>query len=101
MTTLTVGDTGPALTGTLNANLTGATVVVHIKRPDRTVVIKTATVTDALTGAWSIAWSAGDLSQAGAYTVEVQVTFSNFTIQTFGTDKRGGAVLFFVRGEIA
>ena len=84
-----VGDTAPALTGRLTTagvpkDVTGATLEVHIAKPDATVLTRAATVTAALTGDWSMAWQTGDLAQAGGYRVEVQVTYSNTTLQTFG-----------------
>ena len=85
--TLHVGDTAPRFTANLTSdgaavNLTGATIELHFKKPDRTVATLAATGTSegAVTGA---AW--GDLlDQAGSWNVEVQVTYSDGTIQTFG-----------------
>lgn len=98
--TLTSGDTAPDLTGNLNANLTGATVVAHIRRPDRTVFTKAVTVTDGPTGAWLIVWEAGDLAQVGLHYVELEVTYSNGTSQTFALNK-GSRAYFSVRAELA
>jgi uncharacterized lipoprotein NlpE involved in copper resistance len=99
--TLTTGDTAPALTGTVNADLTGATAEVHIKRPDRTVLTKAATITDAETGAWSIEWDGADLAQSGHHYVEVEVTFASGDIQTFSANSRGEATRFSVRSQYA
>lgn len=96
----TVGDTAPALTGTVNANLAGATALVNVARPDGTVFAHTATVTNAATGAWSMQLVAGDLSQAGVYRVEVQVTYNDGSIQTFAFDADGQANTFYVRNQI-
>lgn len=98
---LITGDTAPTLTGTVSANLTGATTVTHIVRPDKTVLTKAATITDAATGAWSIDWVAGDLAQVGAHYVEVQVTFSNGKIQTFQRDASGQKVSFNIYEQYA
>ena len=87
MTTFTAGDTAPALTGTVNATLTGATVEAHLRKPDGTTLTKPATVTDAATGAWSYSWAVGDLQTPGVWEVEVQVTFSDATVQTFGPQR--------------
>lgn len=95
MPTFTIGDTAPALTGTVNADLTGATQVAHIRKPDGTVLTKTATATDALNGAWSATWAVGDLDQPGRYLVELQVTFAGGLIQTFGPQS------FYVQQQIA
>lgn len=84
--TMTTGDTSPDLTFTVNADLTGATAEVHIKKPDNTVLSRAVTVTDAVNGQGVVAWVAGDTDQQGTHAVEVQVTFSNGKIQTFGPD---------------
>lgn len=84
MTTFTTGDTAPALTGTVNADLTGAAVELHIRRADNTVLTVAATVTDPATGAWSYEWATGDLNTRGDWKVEAQVTYSDTTVQTFG-----------------
>jgi hypothetical protein len=96
----TVNDTAPALTGTLSASLVGATATAHIKRPDKTVLTKPVTITDAANGGWSVTWAAGDLSVSGTYYVEVQVTYSDTTVQTFAYDAQGVAQ-FYVRNEYA
>ena len=84
MTTFTAGDTAPALTGTVNATLTGATVELHIRRQDGAVLTVPGQVTDAATGAWSYQWAPTDLTGPGTWKVEAQVTFSDGRIQTFG-----------------
>lgn len=101
MLTLTTGDTAPDMTGTVNADLTGATVEAHIAPPKGGAVItKPVTVTDAATGAWSFTWAAGDLAAVGTYYIEVQVTFSNGEIQTFAVS--GASVASFkARAQIA
>lgn len=100
--TLTSGDTAPTLTGTVSANIAGAALAIHIKRPDKTVLTKVGTITNAATGAWSAgAWSVGDLDQTGTHTFEVQVTFSDTRIQTFAVDSRGQAITFRVREQLA
>lgn len=95
MPQFTVGDTAPALTGTVNTSIVGATLAAHIRKPDRTVLTKTPTATDAANGAWSASWAVSDLDQAGWWDVEVQVTFSGGTIQTFGPEQ------FYVQPQIA
>lgn len=87
MTTFTTGDTAPALTGTVNADLTGATVEVHLRKPDGTTVTKPAAIIDAATGAWSYSWALGDLTAAGVWECEAQVTYSGGTVQTFGPQR--------------
>jgi hypothetical protein len=79
-----VNDT-TALTGSVNANVTGATLELHLKKPDGTVVDKTPTVTNALTGAWTSGkFAAGEIDIAGLWYVEVEVTYSGGAVQTFG-----------------
>lgn len=87
MAKFTVGDDAPALTGTVNADLTGATVELHLLKPDRTVLTVAADVTDEAGGAWSYAWADGDLDQSGGWQVEAQVTFSSGRVQTFGPER--------------
>jgi hypothetical protein len=89
MSLFVVGDTAPALTGTAKsggtaANLTGASVVLHMQKPGGTTVTKTATIVDGAAGTWSYSWLAGELDVAGQWLVEAQVTFSDGKIQTFG-----------------
>jgi hypothetical protein len=100
-TPYTVGDTSPALTGTVSASLVGATVEVHISRPDATVITHAGTVVNAALGSWSMALVAGDLNQSGTYRVEVQVTFAGGAVQTFYYDTEGNYGHFTVRDQIA
>ncbi|MGN6245093.1 MAG: BppU family phage baseplate upper protein [Motilibacteraceae bacterium] len=95
MATFTTGDTAPALTGTVNADLTGASAAVHVRKPDATVIDAPATITDPATGAWSYAWQVGDLDVTGAWAVELQVTYSGGEVQTFGPQT------FYVQPQIA
>lgn len=99
--TLTSGDTAPTLTGTVNADLTGSAAAVHIKRPDATVISRTATISPGTTGAWSLALTTGDLTVRGSYFVELQVTFAGGAIQTFSSDTTGRPASFSVRDQIA
>lgn len=100
-TPYTVGDTAPALTGTVSAGLAGATVEVHVQRPDGTVFSRAGTVTATpAPGAWSLQLIVGDLTLAGVYRVEVQATFSGGAIQTFAFDDNGSSNTFTVRDQI-
>ena len=85
----TQGDTGPDLPLTLHSTpetpLTGATAVVHVRRPGGTTLIKAGpdvafVAADRLA---VVTWAAGDLNVPGVYEVEVQVTYSSGQIQTF------------------
>lgn len=98
---LHVGDTAPRLTLTCTsdgvaANLTGATVVLHFKKPDRTTATLAATV-DSPTTAGKVTGAAWGslLSVSGSWGVEVEVTYSDGTIQTFGPKS------FYVSPQIA
>lgn len=83
---LTTGDTAPTLTGTVNADLTGATIAIHILKPDGTVINRAGTIVSPSGGTWSLAFINGDLSASGTYLVEVEVTFSGGAKQTFRKD---------------
>lgn len=93
MATFTTGDVGITLTGTCSSksgstltptNITGATLALHITKPSGTVLTKTGVIVSGAAGTWSYTWAAGELDEGGAWTVEVQVTYSGGAIQTFG-----------------
>lgn len=96
---LTVGDTGPVLEGTVNADLVGAELEVHIVRPDLTVIEREATGGE--DGAWTAELVEGDLTMAGQHLVEVEVTYSNGKTQTFAKATTGMNVWFHVREQYA
>lgn len=96
----TTNDTAPTLTmtcssGGVGVSLGNAAVAVHVLRPDGSVVSRAGVVADADAGVVELLWQAGDLSVAGAYEVEVQVTYADGRVQTFGRPA------FVVRREIA
>lgn len=101
-TPYTVGDTAPNLTGTVNADLTGATATAHVARPDASVFTHAVTVSSptATSSSWSMTLVTGDLNQAGVYRVEVEVLFSNGKTQTFAFDADGQYNHFTVRDQI-
>jgi len=106
MQEFTVGDTEPALTGTVNANLTGATVELHLLKPDGTTALTRDTgnglaVTAAATGAWAYTWSAGDLDVDGLWSVELEALWAGGRRQTFARDAEGHSVQFKVRRQYA
>ena len=88
-TVYTVGDTAPPLSGTLSSDetgvavLTGASLSLHLIRPDGTTVIKVANIVGALLGTWNYVLAVGDLSQAGTWGVAIVVTWSDLTQTTF------------------
>lgn len=59
------------------------------------MIDRAGTVEDAAAGLVEFPWQAGDLSGAGTYEVEVQVTYADGRVQTFGRPA------FVVRREIA
>jgi hypothetical protein len=89
MATFVKGDTSPPLTGTCTsngvaANITGATLALHLKKPSGTVVTKAGTIVSGPAGTWTYQWLANDLDESGVWWVENQVTYSGGAIQTFG-----------------
>lgn len=98
-----VGDTLPALSGTCTADQgngtqtpvdgTSASSVAHVLRPDATVLSRPVAVN--ATGAWSLAWQTDDLNQIGQYIVEIEMTPSPGSVQTFGP------ATMYVIGQIA
>jgi hypothetical protein len=85
------GDTYPPLVGNVQnagipVDLTGAEqVLVYIRRPDGSVLVKIPALGGTI-GAWSANWYLDDLSIAGTYNVEVEVTWAQGAIQTFPGD---------------
>lgn len=92
MTTFTVGDTAPNLTGTLTddgaaVDLAGASLSVHIQRPGAgATIIANANIVDAAAGTWSYTWQPSDLDSTGTWECAVVVTFASGAIQTFGPE---------------
>lgn len=88
------GDTLPAISGALKnadgsvVDLTGATVVLKIRRADLTAaaVSRTATVVSASAGTVSYAWVAGDVATPGDYLLEWVVTFPSTKVATYPGD---------------
>ncbi|MCU7521615.1 MAG: BppU family phage baseplate upper protein [Ignavibacteria bacterium] len=88
--TIKLHDTLPPMEATLKDNtgaaynLTGAAVQIHLRcRNTGTVVNKAATITDAPNGVVSYTLATNDISAAGSYDVEWQVTFSGGAVLTF------------------
>jgi len=99
---LVVGDTAPTLTGTFNADCTGAAVpAIHIKRADATVINRNGAWVSPAAGTWSLPLITGDLTVRGTYYIEGQVTYAGGAIQTFRDDATGARVLFTVADQIA
>jgi len=84
-----VGDTAPAFriqlqqaTG-LPQDLTGATARLLVKKPSGKKLAGALTIEGGTEGWVNRSWLAGDLSEAGIYSAEVEVTFSGGAIQTY------------------
>lgn len=86
-----IGDLEPSLAGTVTSagvgvNLsTAASVAVHVKRPDGTIINRAPVLANQTTtpGGWTLTWQAGDLTVTGLYAVEVEVTWAGGRPQTF------------------
>ena len=101
-TLFVAGDTAPDLTGTCTsgttpANLTGATLELHLTMPDKTVITRAGVIVDGAAGTWRYTWQTGELV-AGTWAVELQVTYSGGGVQTFPASR---PAYFSVRSQIA
>lgn len=83
-------DTSPSLQATLSdanlvpVDLSGATVVFHMKSVDGTLILSEGmTVTDSTGGVVQYDWQTGDTSDAGTYYVEFEATYNDGAIETF------------------
>lgn len=97
----TEGDTAPALSGQVSADLSGAAPTVHIKKPDGTILSRAADVEDAVAGTWSMAWEIDDLDQIGQHIVEVEVVYADTRKQTFKNTLTGERNSFRVDAQLA
>jgi hypothetical protein len=79
------GDLFPPVVGDLNADVTGATVQVILRKAhSSTVITKSCTLTDAVNGIVTAAnWAAGETDIVGTYWVEFKVTFAGGAIERF------------------
>jgi uncharacterized protein YfaS (alpha-2-macroglobulin family) len=77
------------------ASLVGAAAVVHVTRSDGTSISRVGTTTPSVQGGVSMDWEVGDLTVAGIWQVEVEVTYANGRVQTFGPAR------FAVRDQLA
>lgn len=96
------GDTWPPLSGTAVADLSTADSIRMIAKLNAgaTVIAGTASfITDGSDGAWEYPWGASDLTVAGTYTPEIEVTWDALSsppkIETFRDD----AVTFLVKAD--
>lgn len=83
-------DTSPSLQATLKdaslspVDLTGATVMFHMKSVDGTVKVdQEMTITDDTGGVVRYDWQSGDTDTVGTYYVEFEVTYADSSIETF------------------
>jgi hypothetical protein len=101
-TLFVAGDTAPDLTGTLTsgttpADLSGATIALHLTRPDKTVITRAATIVTATAGTWRYTWQAAELVP-GMWSVEAEVTYAGGAVQTFPAASQA---YFHVRAQAA
>ena len=88
-------DTSPSMLAELKdgsdvaIDLTGATVRFHMRRigSDLVVTDQPCSIVTALSGLVRYDWSASDTDTIGSYQVEFEVTYSNFSIETFPNNK--------------
>lgn len=83
-------DTSPSLQATLKdaslnpIDLTGATVMFHMKSVDGTIKVdRQMTVTNAAGGVVQYDWQSGDTDTVGTYYVEFEVTYADSSVETF------------------
>ena len=83
-------DTSPSLQATLKdsaqtpVDLTGATVMFHMKSVDGTIKVdRQMTVTNAAGGVVQYDWQSGDTDTVGTYYVEFEVTYADSSVETF------------------
>jgi hypothetical protein len=83
-------DTSPSLQATLKdaslnpIDLTGATVMFHMKSVGGTVKVdQQMTITDATGGVVQYDWQSGDTDTVGTYYVEFEVTYADSSVETF------------------
>lgn len=86
---LTVGDTAPDLTmicmsDDVPASLTGASVSVHVRKPDGTTFVRVGATSPDEGGGVTLTWEVGDLTIQGIWQVEAEVLYSSGRVQTFG-----------------
>lgn len=80
--------TGQALSAGVGVNLTGATLLLHLERPDGTIVIVTPVAVDASVGTWRYDWATptSELTVAGDWSATLEVTYAGGSRQFFGPD---------------
>lgn len=95
-------DTSPSLQATLKdaalnpVDLTGATVMFHMKSIDGTVKVdQQMTITNASGGVVQYDWQSGDTDTVGTYYVEFEVTYADSSVETFPNN--GNKVVSVVR----
>jgi len=95
-------DTLPNFGGTVDYDLTGYTVTLHIDFP--TVITKTAVISDtsSTSSAYDFTFNATDLSaDAGTYAFEIQFDNGSGGIVTYKEDSNGKALTLKLKDEIA
>lgn len=103
--TIKQNDTSPAIQATLQdylgtaINLTGASVRFHMKNLDNlTVLNKPMAIISAINGTIRYNWEPVDTSVFGTYYAEIEVTYSDLTIETFPNN---GSISIIIIPELA
>ena len=99
---MTRNDTRPNFTGTVDFDLTGYTITLHLKFS--TVLIKTGTIltTSETKSTYTFVFVTGDLDvAAGTYDFEVQFDDGSDGIITYSEDDDEGKLKLKIREEIA
>lgn len=79
----TEGDTKPFIVGVLSGtNLTGFTVNIRMSRNDGTPLVKTATITNALQGEFTITWAILDLVPGCDQPVDIEFVEPSLNVFT-------------------
>jgi hypothetical protein len=78
------GDRLPKIQGAIeDVDLTGHTVMLHLLRPT-TVLVKNATLTDAVNGLFEFAWATGDLVAGVGQEASLRLQNPSGLVQTLG-----------------
>lgn len=75
-----LGDSG-TIPGTLNADLTGATARLNLRTPSGDTF--SLPVITGPNGAWAATYAADDFTEQGRHDAEIEVTYSDNSVQTF------------------
>lgn len=99
------GDTSPALMAALQddagaaVDITGASVRFHMKAIGGAVKVDAAAViVDPVAGEVQYSWAPEDTDTAGRFSAEIEVTYTDATVETF---PNGENILIVIRDDLA